>query len=222
MFSQQPIIHEMACQRCPAPPCSSPPRKCDYPKQSSCSCCTVARTVAHRPTHVHTQRTHMQVGCMQAILQGGTCKVELRAIRIARSLCLGWLGFGLLARLWLVRCARCMILTSSHGMQLANQALSCACVHCAEGRGFMTFLPAVLLEYNMLVWACVFMQSKKVCGSFVGAISDSQEEGGVCVRARAASSGRQVAPVANVRHSLGKVCENRGPWRLLLWTHSAT
>ena len=58
-----------------------------------------------------------RVGCMQAILQGGTCKVELRAIRIARSLCLGWLGFGLLARLWLVRCARCMILTSSHGMQ---------------------------------------------------------------------------------------------------------
>jgi hypothetical protein len=67
LFSQQPIIHEMACQRCPAPPCSSPPRKCDYPKQSSYSwlkharaCARArARTVAHRPTHVHTPRTHI-------------------------------------------------------------------------------------------------------------------------------------------------------------------
>ena len=47
-----------------------------------------------------------------------------------------------------------------------------------------------------------FHAKQKVCGSFVGAIFDGQEEGAVCVRARAASSGRQVAPVANVRHSL--------------------
>lgn len=55
----------------------------------------------------------------------------------------------------------------------------------------MTFLPAVLLEYNVLVWACVFMQSKKCAvHSWELFLIAKKREQCACVRALQVRVGR--------------------------------